>query len=60
MQYTRFRVARGLNWVTCGAFEWLEISLADVDRQRADPQILSDWRCDRCTDRKRAALRDRL
>jgi hypothetical protein len=36
----------------CGAHEWVELSLGELDRQRADPALFDDWTCDRCVDRE--------
>ena len=34
----------------CGAEMWVELALAELDRQRADPDSFGDWPCDRCYD----------
>jgi hypothetical protein len=56
MNYTAFRIARRLNCVTRGGLRWVVLNLANFDRQRVDPRILSDWQCDRCDDREREFL----
>ena len=60
MDSTAFRIARGVTRIRCGGFDWIELNLDDLDRQRSDPKILSDWQCDRYMDRERTGHRDRL
>jgi hypothetical protein len=43
---------RRLTCCRCGAHEWIELNLGELDRQRADPAVFEDWTCDRCVDRE--------
>jgi hypothetical protein len=43
---------RRLTCCRCGAHAWIELSLGELDCQRADPTVFEDWTCDRCVDRE--------
>jgi hypothetical protein len=42
---------RRLACCRCGAREWIELTLTELDRQR-QAAVFEDWMCDRCVDRE--------
>jgi hypothetical protein len=55
MQYSIFDrpispFGRRLECCLCGAHLWVELSLEELNAQRADPKTFNDWTCDGCHD----------